>query len=93
MQADYPDHGVDAPNPRVVEAALHKEIQLGMKYGARFNFGKMVLHTAEGEDFEGDLNEFAAVRINIDCYRNVTCMKSPILWRRRDPRAICTSYD
>ena len=87
--ADYADDGVDGGTPKDVWEALRGEMAMAEQYGVKFNFGKMVVYTVAGDEFEGDLSEFERLGIRIDRSQNITFMKAIVQGSEEFIRTFC----
>eukprot|EP00973_Karenia_brevis_P012628 1712976-Karenia_brevis.AAC.1 len=64
--ADFADDGVDGGDAADVLETLRGEQALGVEYGIRQNFSKMVVFPLAGADFDGDLSGFEEMGVRVD---------------------------
>eukprot|EP00973_Karenia_brevis_P084042 11660924-Karenia_brevis.AAC.1 len=63
--ADVADDGDIGGEHKAVLKALKGEIDLGQEYGVRHNFSKMVLYVLSGHEFQGNLQEFRDLGVQV----------------------------
>eukprot|EP00973_Karenia_brevis_P051314 7128560-Karenia_brevis.AAC.1 len=66
FMADLADDGVIGGDYCTVLRVLKAEIELGNEYGVRHNFSKMLVYVLAGQRFQGDLQEFIDLGVQVD---------------------------
>ena len=78
LVAEFADDGVDGGDYQKVLHVLQKELSIGPAYGSILNPSKMKVYVLAGDGFEGDLQGFKDLGVEVGFSGNVEFMKVPI---------------